>query len=213
MKWPWKGITAGWCNSSLRWARSLAISLQLESESDRIFQVLICRPLRQPCSLLRTSQIFWGRSPRAGTSRKRSPRTRSGNSSSTSLPQLTPFTRCTAGWMLILITKRECLCRLIHGHLYDFPFFHYFSLLFKRSCTLKICICLNLYVIVFIGLHFSGLNYEINVVCHTVCEKNNKTCIFHQGKPIDNIHMMNYLSCLFMMDFCSEISIKQNRTT
>lgn len=112
------------CHQSSAWVKS-----------DRIFQVLIC-PIRQPCSLLRTSQIFWGCSPRARTSRKRSPRTRSGNSSSTSLPQLTPFTRCTAGWMLILITKCECLCRLIHGHLYDFPFFHYFSLLFKRRAAL-----------------------------------------------------------------------------
>lgn len=99
---------------------------QLESESDRIAQVLICRPLRQPCSLLPTSQIFWGRSPRAGTSRKRRARKRSGNSSWISQPQWTPFTRCTAGWMLILITKCDCFGRLTHhGHLYDFSFFHY----------------------------------------------------------------------------------------
>lgn len=42
-------------------------------------------------------------------------------------------------------------------------------------------------------------NYEINVVCHTVCEKHNKTCIFHQGKPIDNIKY-DELFILFIYD-------------
>lgn len=160
MKWPWKGTTAGWCSSSSRWARIGAVGLQLDSECG-IFEVLVYRPLRQPCSLLRTRQIFWGRSPRAGTSRRRSARTRFENSSSTSLLPLMLSMRCTAGWMLISTTKCDCLCRLSRGRLCDSPLPHCLGSRQEEGRAFEICSCFNLHLIVF-NQHFSGLNYEIN---------------------------------------------------
>lgn len=80
-----------------------------------------CCNLRRPYSLLHISQISWGRSPREGTSRRRSAWRRSESSSSTSRPLLTLFMRCTIRWTRILITKCDFIfppvIHLAHGHL------------------------------------------------------------------------------------------------
>lgn len=60
---------------------------------------------RQHFLLLHISQISWRPCPRVGTWRKRTAWRKSENSSSTSLPLLMLFMRCTVKWMLILTTQ------------------------------------------------------------------------------------------------------------
>lgn len=58
--------------------------------------------IRQHSLLRRTSLISWRHCPRAGMWRKRNAWRKSENFSSTSLPLLMLFMRCSARWMLIL---------------------------------------------------------------------------------------------------------------
>lgn len=108
---------AGLCSSSSRWVQSwytcaifnviykvMYRRLKKLCKVQQKFGISICS-YRQLFTLLHIRQISWRPSPRVGMSRKRNAWKKSENSSSTSLPLLMLFMRCTVSWMLILITQ------------------------------------------------------------------------------------------------------------